>query len=122
MIYRFLADAVLALHLAFILFVVLGGFLVWHYPRLAWLHLPSVVWGAFVEITGHVCPLTPLEYHLRVEVDNGDYAGGFIEHYLLPMIYPEMLTREFQILLGLGVIVINVAAYALGRNARRRQG
>ncbi|MDP2811389.1 MAG: DUF2784 domain-containing protein [Rhodocyclaceae bacterium] len=118
MVYRYLADAVLFLHLAFILFVVLGAFLAWHFPRLAWLHLPMATWGAIVEIAGYTCPLTPLENYLRQMGGDAGYHGGFIEHYLMPVIYPEALTREVQIALGVGVIVLNIAAYA----ARPRPG
>lgn len=123
MIYRFLADAVLLLHLAFILFVVLGGFLVRHHPRLAWLHLPAATWGILVEITGQVCPLTPLENSLRRmagQSGNGNYSGSFVEHYLLPVIYPEALTREAQIVLGLGVVIINIVAYAWRHQTGKR--
>lgn len=115
MSYGLLADAVLLLHLAFILFVVLGGFLVWRWPRLAWLHLPAAAWGALIEFGDWPCPLTPLENHLRALAGEAGYAGGFIEHYLLPLIYPEALTRELQVAFGLGVVAINLAAYALGR-------
>lgn len=117
MIYRLLADGVLLLHLTFILFVVLGGFLTWHHPRLTWLHLPCAVWGAFVEFSGWDCPLTPLENHLRQMGGTADYPGGFFEHYLSSLIYPAELTRELQFALGLGVVGINIAAYALRRRA-----
>ncbi len=120
MIYRLLADGVLLLHLAFILFVVLGGFLTWRHPRLAWLHLPCAAWGAFVEFTGWDCPLTPLENHLRQMGGTAGYLGGFIEYYLSSLIYPEALTRELQFTLGLGVVGINVAAYALRHRAGGR--
>lgn len=120
--YLLLADAVLLLHLAFILFVVLGALLVWRFPRLAWLHLPAVIWGALIEIGGQVCPLTPLENHLRRIGGAAGYHGGFIEHTLLPLIYPQGLTRESQVWLGIAVIVINVAAYALiHRRAKRHE-
>lgn len=112
MIYAFLADAMLLLHLAFILFVVLGGFLLRRFPRLAWLHLPAAAWGAYVEFAGKLCPLTPLENRLRLLGGEAGYRGGFIEHYLLPFVYPEALAREPQLALGLGVIAINVVAYA----------
>ena len=119
MTYSLLADAVLLFHLAFILFVVLGALLVWRFPRLAWLHLPAVIWGALIEITGHVCPLTPLENHLLRLAGEAGYRGGFVEHYLTPIIYPGELTHTVQVVLGVGVIVINVAAYAF---MRRRHG
>lgn len=118
--YLLLADAVLLFHLAFILFAVFGALLVWRYPRLVWLHLPVAVWGALIEISGHVCPLTPLENHLRRIGGATGYRGGFIEHYLMPVIYPQALTRDVGVWLGIGVIVINVAAYALIHYRRKR--
>lgn len=121
MLYRLLADAVLLFHLAFILFVVLGALLVWRFPRLIWLHLPAVVWAALIEIIGFVCPLTPLENHLRRLSGETGYQGGFIEHYLLPIIYPHELTHGVQIGLGIAVIAINVVAYALLRRRVRRR-
>jgi hypothetical protein len=111
MIHRFLADAVLVLHLAFILFVVLGGFLVLRRPRIAWLHVPVFLWGAAIEFGGWICPLTPLEKWLRELGGEGAYAGGFIEHYLIALIYPEGLTRNIQLLIGAGVLAINAAIY-----------
>lgn len=119
MTYRLLADAVLLLHLGFILFVVLGGFLLRRYPRLVWMHLPAVLWGAFAEISGTICPLTPLENRLRELGGLAGYPGGFIEHYLWPLIYPAALTRELQIGIGLGVVLINLVAYAWWLRARR---
>lgn len=121
MLYRLLADAVLLFHLAFILFVVLGAFLVWRFPRLIWLHLPAVAWAALIEIIGFVCPLTPLENHLRRLSGETGYQGGFIEHYLLPIIYPHELTHGLQIGLGIAVIAINVVVYALLRRRVRRR-
>lgn len=121
MLYRLLADAVVLFHLAFILFVVLGAFLVWRFPRLIWLHLPAVVWAALIESIGFVCPLTPLENHLRRLSGETGYQGGFIDHYLLPIIYPHELSRGEQIGLGIAVIVINVAAYALLRRRVRQR-
>ncbi len=111
MIYRFLADAVLVLHLAFIIFVVLGGWFLPRWPRLAWLHVPAAVWGTTIELCGCICPLTPLENTLRRWGGEAGYPGGFVEHYLLAVIYPDALTREGQITLGIGVVIINLAAY-----------
>lgn len=108
---RLLADGVLALHLAFILWVGLGGLVVLRRPRLAWLHLPALLWGAAIEFTGGVCPLTPLENTLRRAAGGAGYAGGFIEHYLLAFIYPDVLTPALQWLLGGLVLVINVPIY-----------
>ena len=119
MIHSLLADLVLLLHLAFILFVVLGAFLVFRFPRLIWLHLPAAAWGALVELAGWVCPLTPLENHLRRLAGGVGYEGGFIGHYLLPIVYPEALSRQLQVALGLGVVIINVVAYAMIRRRRR---
>jgi Protein of Unknown function (DUF2784) len=110
---RLLADALVAAHLAFIVFVVAGGLLVLRNRRWAVLHLPAVAWGAFAEITHTVCPLTPLENSLRLRAGDAGYAGGFIEHYLIPLIYPEALTARTQVALGLTVIAVNVAVYAL---------
>lgn len=111
MIYGLLADGVLVLHLAFILFVVLGGLLVlrWHWLAIA--HLPAAVWGAFIELTGSDCPLTAVENNLRIKAGEGGYAGGFIEHYLMPVIYPAGLTRDIQFVLAGVVIVVNLAVY-----------
>ena len=106
-----LADLVVLLHLAFILFVMLGGLLVLRRRRLMWLHLPVVAWGAAIEFVGWVCPLTPLENHLRAAAGEAGYSGGFVEHYLIPLIYPEGLTRELQWLLGALVLLVNAAVY-----------
>jgi Protein of Unknown function (DUF2784) len=111
MIYRFLADAVLVLHLGFILFVVLGGLLVLRRPRLAWLQVPVFLWGAALEFGGWICPLTPLEKSLRDLGGESAYAGGFIEHYMTALIYPEGLTRSIQLMIGAGVLAINAAIY-----------
>lgn len=111
MLYRAAADATLLVHLAFVLFVVLGGFLVLRWRRVAWLHLPAALWGAYVELTGRICPLTPLEVSLRKQGGEAGYEGGFIEHYVEAWIYPEGLTREIQVALGVAVFVINTAIY-----------
>ena len=116
-----LADAVAALHLLFIIFVVAGAALLWRWPRLAWLHLPAALWGAFVEFSGTICPLTPLENRLREMAGAQGYGGGFVEHYLLPLIYPQALTREVQILLGVAVVAVNVLLYSRWLRSRRRR-
>ena len=113
MIYRLLADLVFLAHLAFVLFVVLGGIAVWWRPKLAWLHLPAVAWGALIEFAGWICPLTPWEQSLRRLAGEQGYSGGFVEHYLFPLLYPEGLTRDVQIVLGVLVLAINGVAYAL---------
>ena len=118
-----LADLVVLTHFLFILFVVLGGLPVLRWPRLAWLHVPAVVWGALIEFTGGICPLTPLENSLREAAGDTGYQGGFIGHYLLPVIYPETLTREIQWLLGALVLLINAAVYVqLIRRHRHKKG
>lgn len=122
MIFRLLADAVLVLHLGFILFVVLGGFLVLRRPRLAWLHVPVFLWGAVIEFGGWICPLTPFEQWLREQGGEAAYTGGFIEHYLTSLIYPEGLTRNIQLLIGAGVLAINAAIYLRLWQRRRARG
>jgi hypothetical protein len=106
-----LADGVLIAHLAFILWVMLGGLLVLRWPRLAWLHLPAVAWGLYVELSGRICPLTPLENSLREAAGEVGYSGGFIEHYITAMIYPDGLSRRIQFGLAGLVVVVNGAAY-----------
>lgn len=113
MLYRFLADAVVAFHLGFVLFVVLGGLFALRWPRAAWLHLPAAVWGAGIELLGGICPLTPLENRLRDLGGEAGYAGGFVEHYLLPVLYPDALTRDVQYVLGAFVILFNLAVYSV---------
>lgn len=113
MIYRALADLVLVVHLAFVLFVVLGGLLVLRWPWLAWLHIPAAIWGVLIEFTGWICPLTPLENSLRVKGGEAGYAGGFIQHYIQPVLYPAGLTRSTQVVLGSLALIVNLAAYAM---------
>jgi hypothetical protein len=109
--YHALAILVLAVHLGFILFVVLGGLLVLRRPRLAWVHLPAVAWGVLIEYTGWVCPLTPLENSLRERAGEPGYAGGFIEHYLTAAIYPQGLSRTMAVLLGSFALLVNLFVY-----------
>ncbi|NMG72687.1 DUF2784 domain-containing protein [Parazoarcus communis] len=112
MTYRLAADAVLVLHLAFILFVLAGGLPVLRWPRVAFAHLPAAAWGIHIELSGGLCPLTPLENTLRARAGQAGYEGSFIEHYLLPVIYPDGLTRELQLALAGTVVVVNVAVYS----------
>lgn len=119
MAYRLLADATVALHAAFIVFVVGGGFLVWRDARWALLHLPAVAWVAWLEFTGAICPLTPLENALRARAGGDGYAGGFIDHYLVPVIYPAGLTPGIQVALGAALLVGN--AWLYWRAWRRRR-
>jgi hypothetical protein len=119
--YRLLADVLVGIHFLFVAFVVLGGFLAWRWRRVAWVHVPAAVWGALIELAGWICPLTPLENALRARAGDAGYAGGFIEHYLIPIVYPAGLTRGTQIVLGVAAIVVNVVAYgALFAKMRRR--
>jgi hypothetical protein len=111
--YGLLADLTVLLHAAFILFAVFGGLLAVRWPRIAWLHVPAVLWAAFMEFSGRICPLTPLENHYRELAGESGYTGGFIEHYILPVIYPAGLTRDIQLGLGLGVLVVNIVAYGI---------
>ncbi len=111
MIHRLLADGVLLLHFLFLVFVVGGGFLVLRWPRLAWIHIPVFLWGTAIEFGGWICPLTPLENHLRRLGGSMGYQGGFIEHYILPVVYPSGLTREAQLVLGTVVLALNLLVY-----------
>lgn len=119
--YALFADTVLLLHLAFIAFAVLGGLLVLRWRRAAWLHLPALAWGAFIEFSGGICPLTPLENALRAAAGRAVYSQGFVERYLVPLIYPGELTRELQFVLGGALVGINLAIYGLVLYRRRRR-
>ena len=116
---RLAADAVALLHLGFVLFVAFGGLWVWRWPRLVWLHLPAVAWGAWIEFAGGLCPLTPWENALRQAVGQAGYAGGFVDHYLWPLLYPAGLTREWQWALGAGILVFNIVVYGVLLMRRR---
>jgi hypothetical protein len=119
---RLAADALVVVHLAFIVFVLGGGLLVLWRGAFAIVHLPAVAWGAWTEFTGTICPLTPLENTLRRAAGEAGYTGGFIEHYMIPLIYPDGLTPRTQIALGIFVVGINAAVYVLVlRRSRRRR-
>jgi hypothetical protein len=120
MLSRVLADAVLVLHLAFIAFAVAGGLLALRWRWMPLVHLPALAWAAFVEFSGTICPLTPLENALRAAGGLAGYPGGFVEHYLLPMLYPEELTRTVQSVLGAGLVAFNAFAYFFVWRRRRR--
>ena len=113
MTYRLLADLTVVFHLGFVLFVVAGGLLVVRWPGLAWLHVPAAIWGAVIEFAGWICPLTPLENWLRRQGGEVTYSTSFVEHYVIPILYPESLTREMQWILGGFVLAVNVAVYAV---------
>jgi hypothetical protein len=118
--YRLLADLVLVLHAGFVVFVMLGALLALRWPRVAWVHVPVVLWGAGIEFVGGICPLTPLENHWRRLAGEQGYPGGFIEHYIVAALYPDGLTRNVQIVLGALVAVVNVAIYAWALRRSRR--
>jgi hypothetical protein len=117
---EFLADLVLIAHALFVLFVVAGGFLALRWRRLIWLHAPAVIWGAAIEFTGRVCPLTPLENSLREAAGWSPYSGDFIAHYIIAVLYPVSLTRWAQFVLGALALIVNVAAYYLVWRNRQR--
>ncbi|RXZ43997.1 DUF2784 domain-containing protein [Crenobacter cavernae] len=121
---RLAADAVVFVHLAFIVFVMFGGLLALRWPRVAWLHLPAFAWGVTVETMHWVCPLTPLENALRRAAGEAGYDGGFVEHYLLPLIYPAGLTADIQAMIGLIVIATNAAVYGFvaWRRTKNKEG
>jgi hypothetical protein len=122
--YGNLATLVVLGHFAFILFVMLGGLFALRWPRAPWLHIPCFVWGGWIEVSGGICPLTPLEHELRRAAGETPYAGGFIEHYILAIIYPAGLTRTVQLTLAVGLVILNVAVYAwvIRRRMRERSG
>ncbi len=113
MTYWLAANIVLIIHLGFVIYVVAGGLLIFRWKWSILLHLPAVLWGALLEFNGWLCPLTPLEQWLRVAGGRRGYSGGFIEHYLLSLLYPAGLTRDVQILLGTFVVVVNALIYAI---------
>jgi hypothetical protein len=118
---RIFADLTVVVHVAFVLFVVFGGLLVFRRRWVMWLHLPAVAWGAWVEFAGWLCPLTPFENWLRAQSGGAVYTVSFVERYLLPVLYPASLTRELQWVLGGFVVLLNLAVYlALARRWRRR--
>ena len=123
MLARLAADAVVALHVAFIAFACLGGLLAWRRLGYALAHLPALAWAAYVEFTGSICPLTPLENRLRERAGQSGYSGGFVEHYVMPILYPVGLTPQVQVWLGAFLVALNVAIYAVALwRWRRRRG
>jgi hypothetical protein len=117
--YGFLADLVVVIHFLFIVFVALGGLLVFRWPRAAWYHLPVAAYGAAIEFWRWTCPLTPLENRLRLAAGGTAYEGGFVDHYILPLVYPG-LSREITLVLGVLVLVINITVYGVYLGRRRR--
>jgi hypothetical protein len=121
MVERLAADAVVALHFAFVVFACLGGLAAWRRLRYALVHLPALAWAAWVEFTGRLCPLTPLENRLRRSAGEAGYEGGFVEHYLLPILYPPGLTPATQAWLGAILVAINLVVYAVAIGLWRRR-
>jgi hypothetical protein len=119
-VYRIAADLTLVVHLAFIVFVVAGALLLFRYPRLVWLHVPAAVWGTWVELAGRICPLTVLENRFRQLAGEAGYAESFIEHYVVPVIYPAGLTRDAQLWLGIIVAGLNAGLYVCWLLRRRK--
>lgn len=119
MIWQALADGLVVVHLAFVAFVVFGGFLAWRWPRTVFAHLPALVWGLWVEVSGQICPLTYLENQLRQLAGEAGYRGGFLEHYVVSILYPPGLTRTDQWILGGVLLGLNALAY--GRLLARRR-
>src|ERR671914_1081917 len=116
-----LADLVVVLHFAFVVFVIFGGLLVLRWAKLAYVHLPVATYGALIELVGWICPLTPLEKRLREQAGLEGYEGGFVEHYILPVLYPSGLNRGVQLMLGALVIGINLVIYGIVIRRRRRR-
>lgn len=121
MFFRLAADGLVLFHLTFIVFVMLGGLLVLRWPRLCWLHLPAVTWGVLVEVLHLPCPLTEWENRLRAAAGDTGYPDSFVEHYLIPLIYPVKLTAGIQLWLGALVFVVNAGVYAWLCYSRRRR-
>jgi hypothetical protein len=126
MAYRFLADALVVFHFCFVLFVITGGLFVLRWRWMALLHIPAAMWGMIVEWTGWICPLTPLENHLRERGGDVAYEGDFVNHYIMPVLYPDGLTRDFQITFGTLILMITLlmylAAFTARGGRRRRRG
>jgi len=120
MLYRVLADGVVLFHFAFVVFAVLGGLLAFRWRWMPALHLPALAWAALVEFNGWICPLTPWENALRRMGGEAGYGGGFVEHYLLPVLYPAALTRDLQWTLGTALVAFNAVVYLLLWQRRRR--
>lgn len=110
---KILADTILLIHLAFIVFVILGGWIVFYHRWMAWIHIPMVIWSSIVNLTRWRCPLTPLENLYRSAAGEAGYEGGFIRHYIEPLLYPEGLTYDLGILVGVFVFVWNALIYGI---------
>lgn len=121
MLYRFLADSVVVVHMVFVIYAIFGGLLVLRWKYTIYLHVPALLWGVVVEAKGWICPLTPLENRLRWQAGESGYSGGFVENYILPVLYPENLSRPDQVMLALSLVTVNVIIYAyVGRAFKKR--
>ena len=120
--YRILADLVVVVHLLFVIYAIFGGLLVLKWKFTAWLHIPALLWGTVVEARGWICPLTPLEIRFRLEAGETGYSGGFVEYYLVPVLYPENLTRADQLMLALFLVTVNIVIYAFVIRRLTRRG
>ena len=119
MLHAAIANLLVIVHFLFVLFVILGGFLLFRWPRIAFVHLPAAAWGVMIELNHWICPLTPLEQSMRRAAGEEGYTGGFIDHYIIPLIYPEGLTPEIQWVLGAVVLLVNAAIYGIWLLTRR---
>jgi hypothetical protein len=111
MSFDLLADTVVLLHLTFVVFVIVGGLLVLRCRAVAWLHVPAVIWAVLLQVFGWVCPLTPLEKALRLRAGEAAYGRGFVEHYIIPVLYPAAVTRTSQVVMGMALLLVNAAVY-----------
>lgn len=120
---RLLADLLVFVHLLFIVFAIFGGAFALRWPKAAWVHLPVLTWAVWIEVTGGICPLTPLENRLRAAGGEAGYVGSFVDHYLMPIIYPADLTRDWQWALAAALVAINAVIYdaVLRRASQRRR-
>lgn len=121
MVISLMANLLVLIHLGFIVFVAFGGLLVYKWPKIVFLHIPCVLWGALIELGGWTCPLTPLETVLREFAGEAGYVGGFIDHYVMPLVYPPGLTRGMQIGLGIIVLTVNLCVYGWMFVARKKR-
>lgn len=121
MSYAFAADVTVAVHFLFVVFALLGALTVLWRRWMIWIHIPCAVWGAWIELSGRICPLTPLENHYRRLAGQAGYEGGFVAHYLLPVLYPDGLTRGSQLLLGAVFLTVNIGLYAIVWRKRKRR-
>ncbi|MDX1651363.1 MAG: DUF2784 domain-containing protein [Brumimicrobium sp.] len=113
MFFKILADLVVIIHFVFILYVIFGGLIVLKYRKTVFLHIPCAIWGCLIMFAGWICPLTYIENDLREAAGTETYSDGFIQHYIIPIIYPENLTRELQAILGFSVLVLNIIVYSI---------